>query len=92
MHTGLKLLLGLILLTGCKQSISMPDQDFLVSMGTLDYCWRGNDGANRCNCMVEKVRNRYHSASQLDDALDDPMLRTQAQITIQSAVSSCSAP
>jgi len=95
MHIGPKarlallLLTGSLLLTGCRQSITIPDQDFLIKMGSLNACWRNNGSAAQCNCAVEKVRNRYATTGQLDTALNDPALRPQAEATIKSAMSSC---
>ncbi|PKL79494.1 MAG: hypothetical protein CVV27_01755 [Candidatus Melainabacteria bacterium HGW-Melainabacteria-1] len=83
------LLLGLMLLSGCKQAIVIPEQNYLLAMGTLNACWRNDDGAARCNCAVEKMREQYPSASLLEQDMNDPATRSRAISVIASAKSSC---
>lgn len=89
MNRTLQIALGLLVLMGCSQAITIPDQAFLVSMGELGSCWRDNASTAICNCAATEVKKTYVSDAALQNALADPTTRARAQAVVQDALLQC---
>lgn len=89
MKKYLKIGFGLLMLMSCSQAITIPDQEYLVTMNALNNCWRDNASAAICNCAANKVKETYPTTGQLKTAMMESGTRAQAQATIQDALLIC---